>query len=64
MNSRFGTTKDACDLCRVGRVALYKWERKYADFPRPKRIGRNLRFDLDALTAWLANNADAELADK
>ncbi|MEV0339648.1 hypothetical protein AB0H49_11520 [Nocardia sp. NPDC050713] len=53
---RWATTKDAAAHICVNPEVLRRWNRnrdKYPWLPRPKRVGKDFRWDLNALDAAL-----------
>lgn len=47
-------TKELCEELNIHRVTLYRWIKKYPDFPAVK-LGGNWKFDMDAVREWYKN---------
>jgi len=55
--SQKGTTKDACDLYKIGRTTFWRMT-KQDGFPAPIRFGRAVRWDLAAIDAYMQQGAN------
>ena len=61
-------SKELCKELNIHRTTLYRWLKKYTDFP-VHRVGDQWRFDLDDIQEWIdriyekttsvSNNSDA-----
>lgn len=50
------TTDEAADLLGVKVASVYLYVRRLEGFPQPKKIGRTLLFDRQALISWRAEH--------
>lgn len=48
------TVKDLCELLKISRTTL-RDIRMDAGFPKPKKVGKSLRWSQSDIDAWLAN---------
>jgi excisionase family DNA binding protein len=55
---RVGTAKDAAALLKVSVDHLYEMAQR-GEIPQLRRVGPELRFDMDELEAWLRTPAPA-----
>ena len=51
-NKRLGTIKDVAARLDVSDRAIWKWNAT-GRLPKPIRLGRSVRWDLDELDAWI-----------
>ena len=57
-------TRELCDELRIHQNTLYRWIKKYPDFPS-SRAGLHFRFDFSAVQRWFNKHQhDAELWQK
>lgn len=51
--SRYAKAKELCDLLGISKTALHKYS-KDGTFPEPIKIGRSLRWNMENVQAWIA----------
>ncbi|QND73141.1 helix-turn-helix transcriptional regulator [Tardiphaga robiniae] len=47
-------TKTLCEMLAVSKMTVWRLSHANDDFPRPLKIGRSTRFDLDLVNKWIA----------
>ena len=57
------TTREICEELKIHPTTLYRWIKKYPDFPAV-RLGGHWRFEMPALQRWInKHQSDAFLKD-
>ncbi len=51
---KYMSADQVCDLLKITKSTLWRWERAVDDFPQPIKIGRTTRYPENALRAYLA----------
>lgn len=49
------TIKDLEDKLHVCRASIYNYLKKIPDFPQPRKVGRNSRWDPDEMEKFMNN---------
>lgn len=55
----FGDYRDAAAILGVSAKSVYRLAKFEPSFPRPKKIGRLVKFDLGEVTAWSRSESAA-----
>ena len=56
-------TKELCEELNIHRVTLYRWLKKYPNFPAVK-LGGNWKFDMIAIQQWIKKHSFAKSQEK
>lgn len=55
MTHEYMTVREVADLMRVKKETIYRFLKKYEDFPKPVRHRRPYIWDAASLREWVAN---------
>jgi len=56
-------TKEICEELNIHRITLYRWIKKYPDFPALK-VGENWKFNLNDVQKWIKNRSSRKAREK
>lgn len=54
------TIGEVCDALRVSKSTLWRFRRRYPDFPKPIMLNNYPRWVVEEIDAWLLRRRDGE----